>query len=128
MRKAKILATLGPSSNTRETIEKMIHAGLNAVRINMSHGEYETHEQTLHIARETAESLGKPLSVLVDLAGPKIRTKLMKDGLPAELKAGQQFVITTRDVLGDEHEVATNFDHLPDVVEPGAASCSMTAP
>src|SRR5206468_13082499 len=99
MRKAKILATLGPSSNTQETIKNMIHAGLNAVRINMSHGEYEIHEQTLRIAREAAESLGKPLSVLVDLAGPKIRTKLLKEGLPAELKAGQPFHLTTRDIL-----------------------------
>jgi len=119
MRKAKILATLGPSSKTQDIIKKMIHAGLNAVRINMSHGDRNTHAETIGIAREAAIALNKPLSVLVDLAGPKIRTKLMQESRPAELKAGQRFVITTRDILGDEHEVSTNFDHLPDVVVPG---------
>src|SRR5207248_9403528 len=119
MRKAKILATLGPSSNTQDIIEKMIHAGLNAVRINMSHGERDTHAETIRIAREAASALNKPLSVLVDLSGPKIRTKLMRHGRPVELKTGQKFVITTRDVPGDEHQVSTNFDHLPDVVVPG---------
>ena len=79
MRKAKILATLGPSSKTQDIIKKMIHAGLNAVRINMSHGDRNTHAETIGIAREAAIALNKPLSVLVDLAGPKIRTKLMHE-------------------------------------------------
>ena len=60
-----------------------------------------------------------PLSILVDLSGPKIRTKTLKDGLPVILKEGQNFTITTREITGNESEVATNFDHLPDVVETG---------
>ena len=119
MRKAKILATLGPVSNTQAIIETMIRSGLGAVRINMSHGEQAEHAETIRNARAAALALGKPLSVLVDLSGPKIRTRTLRDGMPVELIAGRQFMITTRDIVGNEHEVATNFTHLPDVVEPG---------
>ncbi len=119
MRKAKILATLGPASNYRPIIEQMLDAGLSAVRINMSHGTRDQHADTIRIARETAADMGKPLSVLVDLSGPKIRTKSLAHGTPVELKAGAHFTITTRDIDGNAREVSTNFDHLPDVVEAG---------
>ena len=119
MRKAKILATLGPASNTKEIIETMLVSGLNAVRINMSHGTQVQHAATIEIARAVAAEMGKPLSVLVDLSGPKIRTRNMVDGKPVLLKEGQRFVITTREIAGTETEVSTNFDHLPDAVEHG---------
>lgn len=120
MRKAKILATLGPASNQRAVLEAMLSAGLNAVRINMSHGTQDEHAATISIAREAAASLGKPLSVLVDLSGPKIRTKSLEGGLPVELKEGQEFIITNRDIVGNAHEVSTNFARLPEALETGA--------
>jgi len=120
MRKAKILATLGPASNTREVIDEMLIAGLNAVRINMSHGTQEEHTAIIKIAREAAAALGRPIAILVDLSGPKIRTRGLKDGLPVVLKAGQQFVITNREVVGDDKEVSTNYADLPSVVGVGA--------
>ena len=120
MRKAKILATLGPASNTQPIIEIMIRAGLNAVRINMSHGTQDEHEQTIQNARAAAASLDKPLSVLVDLSGPKIRTGRLIDGIPVKLVEGQAFTITTRELLGNVIEVGTNFIHLPDAVEKNA--------
>src|SRR5438874_705884 len=119
MRKAKILATLGPASKQRPIIESMLNAGLNAVRINMSHGTQEEHTETIRIARATAADLGKPLSVLVDLSGPKIRTRTLDGGFPVILSEGEKFVLTTRDIPGSDLEVSTNFDHLPDVVEAG---------
>jgi len=119
MRRAKILATLGPSSNTPEILEQMIAAGMNAVRINMSHGTYDEHAARIKCAREAAEKLNVPLSILVDLSGPKIRTRTLQNGQPVELIKGDQFTITTRDIVGNDKEVATNFEHLPDVVEPG---------
>src|SRR4051794_8374568 len=103
MRKAKILATLGPASNTASILTEMLRAGLNAVRINMSHGTQEEHAATIRLAREAAASLNLPLSVLVDLSGPKIRTRTLKDGLPVILKAGEHLTITTRDIIGDEN-------------------------
>lgn len=119
MRKAKIIATLGPASRERAVIEEMFAAGLSAVRINMSHGTQDEHAATIATARSVAASLGKPLSILVDLAGPKIRTRTLKQSAIVELKSGRSFTITTRDVEGDESIVGTNFDKLPEVVEPG---------
>lgn len=119
MRKAKILATLGPASNTQEKIELMIEAGVSAVRINMSHGSQDEHTATIANARAAATKLKRALSILVDLSGPKIRTRTLKDGVPVELKVGELFTITTRDIDGDQHEVSTNFSHLPEVVGPG---------
>jgi pyruvate kinase len=119
MRKAKILATLGPASNTQEKIELMIEAGVSAVRINMSHGSHDEHTATIANARAAATKLKRALSILVDLSGPKIRTRMLKDHIPVELKVGELFTITTRDIDGNEREVSTNFDHLPEAVEPG---------
>jgi pyruvate kinase len=119
MRKAKILATLGPASATQETIGSMLMAGMSAIRINMSHGERSEHEETIRVARAAAASLDLPLSVLVDLCGPKIRTRTLEDGKPVTLIEGSRFVITTRDIIGNEKEVATNFDQLPSVVAAG---------
>lgn len=119
MRRAKILATLGPSSSTPSVLEDMIAAGLNAVRINMSHGTYDEHLERIKCAREASSLHGRPLAVLVDLSGPKIRTRNLLNGTPVELKVGQEFTITTRDIVGNENEVSTNFDHLPDVVDLG---------
>ncbi len=120
VRKAKILATLGPASESREVIESMIAGGLNAVRINMSHGNYDEHAARIKTAREAAASLGVPISILADLSGPKIRTRSLKDGRPVELVEGSKFVLTTREVEGSEEEAATNFAELPQVVDPGA--------
>ena len=119
MRKAKILATLGPASDTQEMIESMITAGINAVRINMSHGTQEEHSARIDRARKAAANLKKPLAILVDLSGPKIRTKTLKNGGPVYLGEEAEFVITTRDVEGDETQVSTNFEGLPTAVEPG---------
>jgi pyruvate kinase len=118
MRRAKILATLGPSSNTEQLIQAMLTAGVNAVRINMSHGTHEEHTAAINNARSAAQKLGVPLSVLVDLSGPKIRTRHLKDGKPVELIAGERIVITTREVEGSAQEVGTNFAQLPEAVKP----------
>lgn len=119
MRRAKILATLGPSSNSQDILEEMIAAGLNAVRINMSHGTYEEHAARIKCARDAAAKLDVPLSVLADLSGPKIRTGNLEGGQSVELKKGDGFTITTRDVVGNAKVVGTNFAHLPEVVDPG---------
>ncbi len=120
MRKAKILATLGPSSRSSETIRQMLESGVNAVRINLSHGTQSEHAESIRTVRETAAATNCPVAILVDLAGPKIRTRELKDGLPVILKDGQKFVITNREIVGDETQVSTNYADLPSVVEPGA--------
>jgi pyruvate kinase len=119
MSKAKILATLGPASRDQAVIENMIRAGVDGVRINMSHGTHEEKTEDIKRARATARNLNRPLAVLVDLSGPKIRTRQLKDGQPVALKAGDLFVLTTQDIVGDEQRVATNYPDLAHVVEPG---------
>jgi pyruvate kinase len=120
MRRAKILATLGPASNSPEILELLMLAGLNAVRINMSHGERGEHAETIRRAREVARKLDKPLAVLVDLSGPKIRTRKLENGMPVELKDGARFTITSRDIVGNAQEVSTTFTELPRLVQPDA--------
>ena len=119
MRKAKILITLGPTSREPEIIEQLIAAGANGVRMNMSHGTHEEKAEDIARAREAAAKLGRPLAILVDLSGPKIRTRRLKDGEPVKLTSGSLFVLTTEDIAGDEKRVATNFPDLPRVVHPG---------
>lgn len=100
-------------------VGKLIAAGANGVRINMSHGTHEEKTQDIERARAAAAKLGKPLAVLVDLSGPKIRTGELKDDQPVKLTPGSLFTITTRSVVGDERQVSTNFADLPRVVQPG---------
>jgi pyruvate kinase len=120
LRKAKILITLGPTSREPEVVEKLIDAGANGVRVNMSHGTHEEKTEDIARAREAAKKVGRPLAILVDLSGPKIRTRRLKDGEPVQLTAGSVFVLTTEDIAGDEHRVATNYPDLPRVVQPGS--------
>ena len=119
MSKAKILATLGPASRDQAVIENLIRAGADGVRINMSHGTHEEKTEDIRCARAAAGNLNRPLAVLVDLSGPKIRTRQLKDGQPVTLKSGDLFVLTTEDIVGDEKRVATNYPDLAHVVEPG---------
>lgn len=120
MRRAKILATLGPASREPAILESLLAAGANAVRINMSHGEQEEHAETIRRARSAAERLKRPLSVLVDLSGPKIRTGMLKGGQSVALETNALFTLTTRSVVGDSREVSTNYSGLARDVRPGA--------
>jgi pyruvate kinase len=119
LRKAKILITLGPTSREPEIVEQLIAAGANGVRVNMSHGTHEEKAEDIARAREAARKLGKPIAILVDLSGPKIRTRGLKDGQPVKLEPGALFTLTTDGILGDEQRVATNYPDLPRVVHPG---------
>ena len=119
MRRAKILATLGPATRDSQIIEAMVAAGINAVRINMSHGTPEEKAADIRMAREAAQKMHQPLAVLVDLSGPKIRTRTLKNHAPVKLTANQQFIITTREIEGDETQVATNYPGMPNDVHAG---------
>ncbi|HEX8853200.1 MAG TPA: pyruvate kinase [Pyrinomonadaceae bacterium] len=119
MRRAKILATLGPASREPGVLEALLAAGANAVRINMSHGEQEEHAETIRRARTAAERMRRPLAILVDLSGPKIRTGVLKGGQPVQLEPNALFTITTRSVVGDAREVSTNYAGMARDVRPG---------
>ncbi|HEY3103289.1 MAG TPA: pyruvate kinase, partial [Pyrinomonadaceae bacterium] len=120
MRRAKILATLGPSTREPGVIEAMLAAGVDGVRINMSHGTYDEKAEDIRMARAAAEKMNRPLAILVDLSGPKIRTRTLKNHQLVRLQANQQFTITTLPIEGDNSQVATNYDGMPRDVHPGA--------
>ena len=100
-------------------MEALIRAGVDGVRINMSHGTYDEKTEDIRRAREAAERLKRPLSILVDLSGPKIRTRQLQHGAPVVLEAGRTFTLTTREVVGNAEVVATNYPELPKVLKPG---------
>jgi len=97
----------------------MLAAGLDGIRINMSHGTQEEKAADIQRARAAVEKLNRALAVLVDLSGPKIRTRALKSQQPVELKAGQVFAITTEDIEGDATRVATNYSGMPQDVRAG---------
>jgi len=124
VRKAKILATLGPASREPVLIEALLAAGANGIRINMSHGTQDEHAESIARVRAAAERMKRPISILVDLSGPKIRTGVLKNGQPVQLEANSLFTITTRSVAGDAREVSTNYAGMArDVKQIGRASC-----
>lgn len=107
IRRAKIIATIGPSSNTVEMLEKMIRAGMNAARVNMSHGTYEAHEQSIKNVRQASKNVGKEVAILLDLQGPKIRVDKLPE--PLTLQDGEIWVIGPSHVQKDYPEYAKNF-------------------
>jgi pyruvate kinase len=119
-RRAKIVATLGPASNTELIIREMIRAGVDVVRLNFSHSTHERKVAVIQKIRKVSKELGKPLCILGDLQGPKIRTGLLKDHQPVLLKAGHKLTITPRDMPGTPTLVGTTFKTLAENVEQGS--------
>lgn len=118
-RHSKIVCTIGPASCTPRIIRKLFEAGLDVARLNFSHGTHEGHAQTIAMLREASGALKKPIGILADLQGPKIRTGVLAGGGTVVLEAGQRFVITTSKILGDSTRVNTTFHSLPREVKPG---------
>ena len=119
MRKTKIVATLGPASNDIETIKRLISAGMNAARINFSHGSYESHEQTVSTLKQAREEMHAPIPLILDTKGPEIRIKSF-DTEQVDLKQGNTFTLTTTDIVGDESRVAITYADLPKDVKAGS--------
>ncbi|MDY1004253.1 pyruvate kinase [Curtobacterium sp. CFBP9011] len=118
MRRAKIVSTLGPATADYEVVKQIIQAGVDVARLNLSHGDYSVHEANYENVRRAAEELGKPVAILVDLQGPKIRLAKFADG-PHELAVGDEFTITTEDIPGTKDVCGTTFKGLPQDVKPG---------
>lgn len=112
MRRAKIVCTLGPTTQTPEKVAALISAGMNMARLNLSHGVTSDHEKSLAMVRDAAAGAGKTVAVLADLQGPKIRLTRFSDG-PHELARGDIFTITTDDVEGSKERVGTTYKGLP---------------
>ena len=118
MRKTKIVCTIGPASDSRDVISRMMDAGMNVARLNFSHGTREAHAAKIALIRQIAEEKNLPIAILQDLAGPKIRTGVFACG-SIELKTGDTFTLTARDVPGNEKEVGLTYRELPQDVQEG---------
>src|SRR5690242_3085474 len=119
-RKAKIVCTLGPASSSASMIRDLIRSGMDVARLNFSHGTQEEKTKLINTIREVAGSECKPVCILQDLQGPKIRTGRLKYRTPVALKAGSRVTITPRDVAGTPTVISTTFKTLAREVQPGA--------
>jgi pyruvate kinase len=119
-RRAKIVATLGPASSSENVIRDLVRAGIDVVRLNFSHGIYDEKLALIQLIRKVSRAERKPLCILGDLQGPKIRTSKLKDRVPVLLKAGHRLTITPRDVPGTASLVGTTFKTLAENVEQGS--------
>jgi len=117
-RRAKIVCTLGPATSSPEQITALVAAGLDVARLNMSHGDHDTHGAAYGAVRAACDASGRSVGVLVDLQGPKIRLGRFAAG-PVTLAAGQEFTITGEDVPGDQGEVSVSYPGLAGDVQPG---------
>ncbi len=117
-KRTKIIATLGPSSNTSEIIEQLVRNGVDIFRLNFSHGTHDDHAKLIAIVRAISQKLHRPIGILQDLQGPKIRVGEMKEG-EIFLKDGSRVVITTEPVLGTAERISTTYTALPQDVNPG---------
>lgn len=118
LKKTKIVCTLGPSSNSQDIIEQMIKAGMNVARFNFSHGSHEEHKARIDMVRAASKKVGIPIALLLDTKGPEIRLGTFKNG-SIEMKEGNEFTLTSRDVEGDEYIVSVNYKELPQDVKAG---------
>lgn len=118
MRKTRIVATIGPATESEEMVRELIKAGADVLRLNTSHESPEVHKKRIDTIKKVRKEFDKPVAILLDLAGPKIRTgKFNKDEVT--LQKGQEFILTAEDVIGDERRVSINYKGLPKDVKPG---------
>lgn len=118
-RRAKIVATIGPASRSLEVMRQLIESGLDVARINMSHGSHDEHAQVIGYLRALSEELHKPIAILLDLCGPKIRTGKLKGGKAVELKPGKLITITSEEIEGDADKVSASYPYLTEDLRVG---------
>lgn len=116
--KTKIVCTIGPASESLEVMEKMILAGMNVARLNFSHGGFDGHKKAIENLRTAAKATGRRVAILADLPGPKMRIGELAEE-PIELEPDGQFILTTKEIIGDSRRVSVSFPGLPKAVKPG---------
>jgi len=116
--KTKIVATIGPASDSPEMLERLIRAGMNVARLNFSHGDFTAHGSRIARIRAAEKAAGRRVAIMADLPGPKMRVGKI-DPEPIQLSPGDEFTLTSDDVVGTARRVSTSFERLPQVVKPG---------
>jgi pyruvate kinase len=118
-RRTKIVCTIGPASQDEHTLEELIRAGMNVARLNFSHGVYEVHAQVYQRIRKLSQEMGKPVTIMQDLQGPKIRTGEIAGGMVL-IQAGQALNLSATPLLGNAEQVSVDYPHLARAVVPGS--------
>src|ERR1700740_1074469 len=118
-RHSKIVCTIGPASRSSRMVDRLLRAGMDVAPPNFSHGSHANHAESIAMLRAAAAHMHKPIAILADLQGPKVRTGPLAGSAPVMLRTGQRFVITTARILGDSTRVSTVFKPLPHEVHRG---------
>ena len=118
MRKAKIIATMGPACEDERVLAEMVAAGMNVARFNMSHGDQASHKKQIDSVKRIRERFGIALPIMIDTKGPEIRIKQFENG-EVVLKEKQRFTLTTRDEVGSSERVSVTYKNLPNIVGRG---------
>src|SRR4051794_32850550 len=119
-RKAKIVCTVGPVSNTELVLRDLMRFGMDVARLNFSHGSHEEHARLIERLRRVAQKEERSICILQDLQGPKIRTGRLRNRMPVAIKAGSKLTITPNDVPGTAQLISTTFQTLAREVQPGS--------
>ena len=119
MRRTKIVCTMGPNTNSRDLMKKLIETGMDVARFNFSHGDHDEQKMRMDMLKELRKELKTPVAILLDTKGPEIRTGVLKDGKKVNLVTGQTFTLTTDEIMGDAKRVSITYKNLPEDVKPG---------
>jgi pyruvate kinase len=120
LNKTKIVCTIGPASGSQSVMEQMLLTGMNVARLNFSHGDFESHRRVIDALRSASRATGRRVAIMADLSGPKMRIGRLKEE-PVELKEGDSFTLTTKEITGDASRASVSFPRLPKAVKPGDA-------
>ena len=112
MKKTKIICTMGPNSNDRELMRKLIQNGMDIARFNFSHGDYEEQKARMDMLKELRAEEKKPIAILLDTKGPEIRTGILKDGRKVTLREGEEIILTTETIVGDASKVSITYEGI----------------
>lgn len=119
MKKTKIICTMGPNADNRDTLKALVKNGMDIARFNFSHGDHEEQKQRFDLLKSVREEVKKPIAILLDTKGPEIRTGLLKNGEKVRLETGAEFTLTAEEIQGDETRVCQTYPALAKDVKPG---------